>query len=95
MTGMIYHSGMAVETIPCAPSGNISAVSYDDDSQSLYVSFVRGGHVYRYPDVPRSVALGFSTSLSANTYLKDFVTPNYQGEKMPAESSSDASTESA
>jgi len=80
---------MATEPISFAPSGNISAVSFDDETSTLYVSFTRGGHVYRYADVPRSVALGFATSLSANTYLRDFVTPHYPGEKLSSEDTPD------
>lgn len=49
-------------------SSNIEAVGYDDESETLRVSFVNGT-TYEYRDVPLLVASGLRTALSPGAFF--------------------------
>jgi hypothetical protein len=61
-------------------SGNLTAISYDDETQQLTCVFHHGG-TYVYSGVPPQVADGFASAPSAGQYLNQFVKPLYQYEK--------------
>jgi hypothetical protein len=66
---------MPFRTIPTAPSSNIApdGVSYEDDSKTLRVVFLRGGRVYHYFGVDVRTAEGFSRAQSPGAYLNTFI----------------------
>jgi KTSC domain len=70
-------------TIISAPaSGNIVAVSYDADAQTLFVQFLYQSALYEYQGISEDLANGFSTALSATQYLKQNVLPISTGQRV-------------
>jgi lysyl-tRNA synthetase, class II len=53
-------------------SGNITGITYDDETQELTVNFAHGGK-YLYHDVPEETAVGFESAPSAGGYLHSFI----------------------
>jgi hypothetical protein len=71
-----------VRAIPFAASSQIADIQYDEENMALIVTFIRGGSVYRYSQVPSSVADGFTQAPSAGRYLGEFVKGQYDYEKI-------------
>ena len=61
-------------------SGNISGISYDDETQDLTITF--GSRVYVYHNVPEETALGFESAPSAGGYLNSFIKGLYEYERV-------------
>lgn len=74
---------MAVRVIQSQPSTNIAQVSYDDETMTLIIRFVRGNRTYTYKQVPANVADGFATSgMRANAYFNQTVLNQYQHQEL-------------
>jgi len=73
---------MALRIISAPPSGNIVAISYDPDTQTLLVQFRYQDAVYRYTGIDENTADGFSQALSATDYLKSAILPLSPGERI-------------
>lgn len=72
---------MALRSIPIPLSSNLAAVSYDDDSQTLYIGFRKGGQ-YAYASVPASVADGFKAAdIAAGAYFRANILNQYAYER--------------
>ena len=54
------------------PSSVIQSFVYDEEDRRLVVRFVTG-KVYRYEDVPVSIAEGFRAAASKGTYFNDMI----------------------
>jgi KTSC domain-containing protein len=63
---------MAIEVISHAPSTNIAGVTYDTETQTLTISFLKGG-VCEYYEVDETTAHGFEQALSATKYMNAYV----------------------
>jgi hypothetical protein len=61
-------------------SGNITGISYDDETQDLTVVFSHGG-TYVYSSVPEETAMGFESAPSAGGYLNSFIKGVYSYER--------------
>ena len=73
---------MALVVLNIPPSGNIVAVQYDADTQSLFVQFRWQDATYKYEYIGEDVARGFERSLSATDYLKSAILPISSGERV-------------
>lgn len=62
-------------------SSNLSAVSYDPATQTLYVKFHSSG-AYAYHDVPPSVHSGLMNATSHGQYHAAFIKNNYRYSKI-------------
>ena len=72
---------MAVRNIEFnSNSGNITDIKYDDEPQTLAVSFHHGGGG-TYFEVPENVANGFETAASAGNYLNTVIKPTFRYER--------------
>jgi len=58
-------------------SSNLVSVGYDDNTQTLEVEF-KGGSVYQYFDVPRSVFDELISSASAGSYFASNIKNSYR-----------------
>ncbi len=58
---------MALRSLSLAPSSNIVAANYDDDTMELTIMFKSGA--YRYSQVPGDVITAFEGSLSAGKFF--------------------------
>lgn len=67
---------MALKDIPHPPSSNIAQIVWDDETLELFISFQKGA-IYRYDQVPESVANGFSQAISATDYLRGYIESEY------------------
>jgi hypothetical protein len=63
---------MAQEIIRHTPSTNISQVVYDSETQTLTISFAKGGVVEFY-EVDETAAHGFEQALSATKYMNAYI----------------------
>jgi len=71
-----------MRVIPTDPSGNIQQVQYDDDTQTLYITFNRGP-VYTYQGVPQLTAEGFATSgMRPKANFNQSILNQYQYQRM-------------
>lgn len=73
---------MAFSILSSPPSGNIVAVSYDPETQTLLVQFNWQNAVYRYTEIGEDTARGFERALSATDYLKSAILPLSSGERI-------------
>jgi len=63
------------------PSTVISFYRYDKEKQTLDVGFISGS-VYRYLDVPETVAVAMKASASKGVYLNTVIKPAYKFQKL-------------
>jgi hypothetical protein len=64
-------------------SSNIQSVSYDDETGDLFITFIKGNAVYRYPGVSLMQAEGFARSgLSAGAYFRANILNQIPGERV-------------
>jgi hypothetical protein len=72
---------MSFRPIPTAPSSNIApnGVSYEDDSKTLRVVFLRNGRTWDFTGVDVKTAEGFSRASSAGRYFLAFVRDLFPG----------------
>jgi KTSC domain-containing protein len=68
-------------SIPFAASSNIADITYDENTQTLTVSFLSSG-TYEYYGVPLSVAMGFADAPSAGKYLGAAIKGRYDYQKI-------------
>ena len=75
---------MAVQQLQIQPgSKNIQMVSYDDQTGDLFICFVRGNAIYKYPTVPLNVAEGFVRSgQSAGAYFRQNILNQYTADRV-------------
>ena len=62
-------------------SGNITAISWDDETGDLTVTFNHGG-TYVYSNVPETTAMGFENSPSAGGWLNSQIKGLYPYRKL-------------
>lgn len=63
---------MAQQIVRHPPSTNIAGIVYDPETQTLTISFVKGG-VCEYYDVDETSAKGFEISIGATAYLRAYI----------------------
>ena len=63
---------MPQQIVQHTPSTNISQIVYDLDTQTMTISFAKGG-VIEYYEVPEDVVNGFGQALSSTKYLNAYV----------------------
>ena len=70
---------MAFRTIPTAYSSNIAlnGVSYEDDSKTLRIVFLRNQRTYSYSGVDVKTAEGFSRASSPGNYFRAYILNQY------------------
>lgn len=73
---------MAAKIISAPASGNVVTVSYDAETQTLFVQFMYQSAVYEYQGISEDIANGFSTALSATQYLKQNILPISTGTRI-------------
>src|SRR5512143_3042244 len=66
----------AAARVERAQSDDPGAVSYDEGSRRLVITF-RSGAVYEYTDVPREVYLGISAAPAKGVYFNTYVKDRY------------------
>lgn len=62
-------------------SSNVSYYRYDPSASTLDVAF-KSGAIYRYDDVPPSVAAGLGSAPSPGRYVKKVLAPSYQARRL-------------
>lgn len=72
---------MAQQIIQHTPSTNIANIVYDPETQTLVISFLKGG-VCEYYGVPEDVVNGFGTALSATKYLNSYVENQFPSQRV-------------
>lgn len=58
-------------------SSNANEIGYDDENETLYVKWARGGKTSAYQGVPASLALEVSNAPSVGSALNDLIKPVY------------------
>jgi hypothetical protein len=61
-------------------STRIKSADYNDSTEVLTISFVKGG-VYKYYRVPESIYKGIIASSSPGNYLDTFIKPKFMCKK--------------
>ena len=59
-------------------SSSISAIGYDNMSQTLYIRFIKG-KTYSYYNVPTNVYEGLNNAKSKGRYYANFIKGRYNG----------------
>jgi len=72
---------MAQRILSFAPSSNIEAVAYDEETQELFITF-KGGRQYKYTGVDSNEADSLSRADSAGKYVNDVIKPLYPCEPL-------------
>ena len=62
-------------------SSNISFIGYEEETQSLYVTFKKG-QTYKYNNVSKEVFKEFLNASSVGSYYKSHIIGKYVSEKM-------------
>lgn len=62
-------------------SSNVEAIGYDEASKELHVTF-RGGTTYSHDDVPHSLFLEFSESLSKGSFYAKEIRNKFKAAKL-------------
>lgn len=57
-------------------SSDASSIGYDDETQTMYVTFQRGG-TYAYQGVPEDVARDAANAASVGSYLNENIKGSY------------------
>jgi KTSC domain-containing protein len=73
--------GMSQQLIQHTPSTNIANIVYDTETQTLTISFLKGG-VVEYYEVPEDVVNGFGTALSSTKYLNAYVENSFPSQRV-------------
>ena len=58
-------------------SSNVDALAYDDETQTLYVRWARGGKTSAYSDVPPDVYEAAANNWSVGTFLNEEIKGKY------------------
>jgi len=72
---------MPQEIIPHPPSTNIAEITYDKDTQTLTIAFLKGG-VCEYYEVDETSAHGFEHALSATKYMNAYIENMFPSQRM-------------
>jgi hypothetical protein len=72
---------MATQIVPHTPSTNIAQITYDDETQTLTINFLKGGMVEFY-EVDETAVQGFGTALSATKYMNSFIENVYPSQRI-------------
>lgn len=81
---------MPIEMIP-VESTSISEYGYDEDTQTLAITFVSTGATYHYQGVPKEIADGLGAADSAGSYFRHEINGRYSGVKQESEPEGDES----
>ena len=72
---------MAARNIPFTPSTNIGQITYDPDTQTLTINFLKGGIVEFY-EVDEAAVNGFETAFSATKYMNSFIQNQFPSQRI-------------
>ena len=67
--------------VPFPPSTNIAQITYDKDTQTLTIAFLKGG-VCEYYEVDETSAAGFEHALSATKYMNAYIENMFPSQRL-------------